>query len=65
MRGAEVVRAVALLTTAACLVIGGLSLLVAARERGRGSPTWAWALPGAGGIVLLVWCLLRLWWWAG
>ena len=34
-------------TTALCLVIGAFSLAIAARERRRGSPAWAWVVPGA------------------
>ncbi len=54
----------AFLTTAICLVIGVFSVAIAARERRRGSPAWAWVVPGVGGVVLLVACLLRAWWWA-
>ncbi len=64
MSGTEAAGVLALLTTAACLVIGVFSVLIAARERRRGSPAWAWIVPGVGGIVLLVACLLRAWWWA-
>src|SRR5215208_5827964 len=51
-------------TTALCLVIGAFSLAIAARERRRGSPAWAWVVPGVGGVALLVSCFLRAWWWA-
>ncbi len=51
-------------TTALCLVIGDFSVAIAACERRRGSPAWAWVVPGVGGVVLLAACLLRAWWWA-
>ena len=51
-------------TTAFCLAIGVMSVLIAARERRRGSAAWAWVVPGVGGVVLLAACLLRAWWWA-
>ena len=62
--GAPVAGVLAILTTAICLIIGVFSVLIAARERRRGSAAWAWVVPGVGGIVLLVACLLRAWWWA-
>ena len=64
MSEAEAARVVVLLTAVAGLVIGGFSLAISAREWRRGSPTWVWALPGVVGIVLISWCLFRLWWWA-
>jgi hypothetical protein len=54
----------ALGTTALCLVIAAFSLAIAARERRRGSPAWAWLVPGVGGAALLAACALRVWWWA-
>ncbi len=62
--GVPVAGLLAILTTAACLVIGVFSVLIAVRERRRGSATWAWVVPGVGGAVLLVACLWRAWWWA-
>lgn len=47
-----------LFSTIMCIVVGGVSLAVAARERGRGSA--AWLLPGAAGVLLLVACTVRL-----
>ena len=64
MSGGEVAGVLAFLTTAICLIIGVFSVLIAARERRRGSAAWAWIVPGIGGTVLLVLCLLRAWWWA-
>jgi uncharacterized membrane protein len=43
-------------------VIGVFGLLVAQRERRRGSAWWAWVLPGTFGVLLLVVGLLRLVW---
>ncbi len=43
-----------------CAVIGAMSLAVAVRERKRGSATWAWLLPGAFGVLLVVGCAVRL-----
>ncbi len=64
MSGGEVAGALAFGTTVVCLVIGVFSVSIAARERSRrGSPAWAWIVPGVGGIALLVVCLLRAWWW--
>ena len=42
--------------------IGVLGLLVAERERSRGSAWWAWVLSGAFGMLLLVVGLVRLVW---
>ena len=64
MREGAAAGILASLTTAICLVIGAFSGAIAARERGRGSPAWAWAVPGVGGAALLAACLLRAWWWA-
>ena len=65
MREGAVAGILAFGTTALCLVIGGFSLAIDARERRRGSPAWAWVVPGVvGGAALLVACLLRAWWWA-
>lgn len=43
-------------------VIGVFGLLVAERERNRGSAWWAWVVPGTFGLLLLVSGLLRLVW---
>ncbi len=43
-------------------VIGVFGLLVAERERSRGSAWWAWVLPGVFGMLLLVVGLVRLIW---
>ncbi len=64
MSGGEVAGVLAFGTTVICLVIGVVSVLIAARERRRDSAAWAWVVPGVGGIALLVACLLRAWWWA-
>ncbi len=41
-------------------VVGVFGVLVAVREKRRGSAWWAWLMPGAFGGVLLVLSLLRL-----
>jgi len=43
-----------------CAVIGAMSIAVAVRERRRGSAAWAWLLPGAFGILLMIGCVVRL-----
>ena len=43
-------------------VIGLFGILVAQRERRRGSRWWAWVVPGTFGVVLIVLGLLRLAW---
>ena len=43
-----------------CVAVGATSIAVAFRERGRGSATWAWMLPGVAGVLLLVGCAVRL-----
>jgi threonine/homoserine/homoserine lactone efflux protein len=43
-------------------VIGVFGILVAQRERRRGSRWWAWVVPGTFGVVLIVLGLLRLAW---
>jgi hypothetical protein len=43
-----------------CAAVGVISIAVAARERGRGSATWAWLLPGVAGVLLLGGCVIRL-----
>ena len=60
----DVAWVLAFLSTVACLVIGVFSLAIALRERERSSAAWAWVVPGVGGIVLLMACLLRMWWWS-
>ncbi len=63
MSGEEFVGLLDLLFGIVWLVLGLISLRIAAMERRRGSTTWKWALPGATGIFLTVWGLFRLWWW--
>jgi hypothetical protein len=53
---------VVVLSSAISAVIGVFGLLVAQRERRRGSAWWAWVVPGAFGVLLLVLGLLRLLW---
>ena len=43
-----------------CAVIGVMSLAIAIRERRRGSAVWAWLLPGAFGVLLMIGCVVRL-----
>jgi hypothetical protein len=43
-------------------VIGVFGLLVAERERRKGSAWWAWVLPGTFGVLLIVVGLVRLVW---
>lgn len=58
----NVLQAGAIFASGLGLLIGVLSLAVARRERRRGSPAWAWVLPGAAGVILILWGLIRLWW---
>ena len=53
---------VVVLSSVVAGVIGAFGLLVAERERSRGSAWWAWVLPGAFGILLIVIGLVRLVW---
>jgi hypothetical protein len=53
---------VVVLSSAISAVIGVFGLLVAQRERRRGSAWWAWVVPGAFGVLLIVLGLLRLIW---
>ncbi len=53
---------VVVFSSAISAVIGVFGLLVAQRERRRGSAWWAWVLPGTFGVLLLVVALLRLVW---
>ena len=53
---------VVVLSSAISAVIGVFGLLVAQRERRRGSAWWAWVVPGTFGVLLLVVGLLRLVW---
>jgi cytochrome b561 len=53
---------VVVFSSAISAVIGVFGLLVAQRERRRGSAWWAWMLPGTFGVLLLVVGLLRLVW---
>jgi hypothetical protein len=56
------VTLVVILSSVISAVIGVFGLLVAERERSRGSAWWAWVLPGASGMLLLVVGLVRLVW---
>ncbi len=56
------VTLVVILSSAISAVIGVFGLLVAERERSRGSAWWAWVLPGVFGLLLLVVGLVRLVW---
>lgn len=58
----SVLQAGAILVSGLWLLIGILSLMIARRERRRGSPTWAWVLPGLAGVVIILWGLIRVWW---
>ncbi len=58
----SVLQAGAILVSGLWLLIGVLSLMVARRERRRGSPKWAWVLPGVAGVVIILWGLIRVWW---
>ena len=49
-----------LFSSIVCVAVGATSIAVASRERGRGSATWAWMLPGVAGVLLLVACAVRL-----
>jgi uncharacterized membrane protein len=51
---------VVVFSSAIIAAIGVFGLLVAQRERRRGSAWWAWVLPGIFGVLLLVVGLLRL-----
>ncbi len=51
-----------ILSSVISAVIGVFGLLVAERERSRGSAWWVWVLPGAFGILLIVIGLVRLVW---
>jgi len=41
------------------LVVGAFGLLVAVREFKSGAAWWAWVVPGAFGVLLLVMSLLK------
>ena len=56
------VTLVVVLSSVISAVVGVLGLLVAERERSRGSAWWAWVLPGAFGMLLIVVGLVRLVW---
>ena len=62
MSGGELLGLLEFLAALAWLIIGLISLRIAAMERRRGSTTWRWALPGVAGIFLTLWGLLTLWW---
>ena len=53
---------VVVLSSLISAVIGVLGLLVAERERRKGSAWWAWVLPGAFGLLLIGVGLVRLVW---
>jgi uncharacterized membrane protein len=59
--GVSVVLVVAL-SSVISAVIGVFGLLVAERERRKGSAWWAWVLPGTFGVLLIVVGLVRLVW---
>jgi hypothetical protein len=50
------------LSSVTSAVIGVFGLLVAERERSKGSAWWAWVLPGTFGVLLIVVGLVRLVW---
>ncbi len=56
------VALVVVLSSVISAVIGVFGVLVAQRERKKGSAWWAWVLPGAFGVLLLVVGLVRLVW---
>jgi hypothetical protein len=56
------VTLVVILSSAISAVVGVFGLLVAERERKKGSAWWAWVLPGAFGVLLIVVGLVRLLW---
>jgi hypothetical protein len=51
---------VLLFSSVLCAAVSLFSIAVALRERRRGSATWAWLLPGTGGVLLAVSCIVRL-----
>ena len=53
---------VVILSSLISAVIGVFGILVAHRERRRGSAWWAWVVPGTFGLLLIVLGLLRLLW---
>jgi hypothetical protein len=53
---------VVVLSSVISAVIGVFGLLIAERERSKGSAWWAWVLPGVFGMLLLVVGLVRLVW---
>jgi hypothetical protein len=53
---------VVVLSSLLSAVIGVFGILVAQRERRRGSAWWAWVIPGTFGALLIVLGLLRLVW---
>jgi hypothetical protein len=56
------VTLVVVLSSVISAVIGVFGLLVAERERSRESAWWAWVLPGAFGVLLILVGLVRLLW---
>ena len=62
MSGGELLGLLEFLAALAWLMIGLISLRIAAQERRTGATTWRWVLPGVGGILLTLWGLLTLWW---
>jgi hypothetical protein len=53
---------IVVLSSVISAVIGIFGLLVSERERRRGSAWWAWVVPGAFGVLLIVVGLVRLVW---
>lgn len=53
---------VVVLSSVISAVIGVFGLLVAERERRKGSVWWAWVVPGAFGLLLIGVGLVRLVW---
>lgn len=49
-----------LLWSAVSAAVGVFGILIAVRERRRGSAWWAWVVPGTFGVVLLFLSVLRL-----
>jgi integral membrane sensor domain MASE1 len=53
---------VVVLSSVTSAMIGVFGLLVAERERSKGSAWWTWMLPGTFGVLLIVVGLVRLVW---
>lgn len=56
----SVTEEVLLFSSVVGVVVGVFGLVVAVRERKSGSAWWAWVVPGAFGVLLLVSSLLKL-----